>query len=85
MLSQTAIFTKLVRDYMGPPPVLVAAAEECGSVVKKVCSAQASSALVVDDLQRPLGIVTEQDICLEPRRGGDVCCAVRCLLRFDFQ
>ncbi len=48
---------------MGPPPVLVAAAEECESVVQKVCSAQASSALVVDDQQRPLGIVTEQDIC----------------------
>jgi len=63
VLSQTAIFTKLVRDYMGPPPVLVGAAEECRTVVQKVCSARASSALVVDSRERPLGIVTEQDIC----------------------
>jgi len=61
--SQTAIFTKLVRDYMAPPPVLVDIAEGCAEVVQKVRSARASSVLAVDDMGQPLGIVTEQDIC----------------------
>jgi signal-transduction protein with cAMP-binding, CBS, and nucleotidyltransferase domain len=63
VLSQTAIFTKLVRAYMGPPPVLVSGSEGCGEVVRKVREARATSALVVNHRNNPRGIVTEQDIC----------------------
>jgi signal-transduction protein with cAMP-binding, CBS, and nucleotidyltransferase domain len=48
---------------MGPPPVLVDAADSCEKVVRKVRDARASSALIVNHRQHPQGIVTEQDIC----------------------
>lgn len=63
MLSQTAIFTELVRDYMGPPALVVKATDSCGSVVKGMREAQATSALVSNAHAYPIGIVTEQDIC----------------------
>lgn len=63
VLSQTAIFTKLVRDYMGPPPLVVEATDTCGHVVERMRETRANSALVTDKTLRPVGIVTEQDIC----------------------
>ena len=62
MLSQTAIFTKLVRDYMGPPPLMADAADTCSSVVARIRETAASSALVYGD-GAAIGIVTEQDVC----------------------
>ena len=63
MLSQTAVFTKLVRDYMGPPPVVVSESATCGEVVRRMREMRANSVLVVDGDNRPVGIVTEQDVC----------------------
>lgn len=61
--SQTAIFTRLVRDFMR-----AAAHFDCplgtplGDVVKGMAAARASSAIVVDAARRVAGIVTEQDV-----------------------
>ena len=63
MLSQTAIFTKLVRDYMGPPPVIVSPTDDCGFVVQRMAETKASSALICKQHSEPIGIITEQDIC----------------------
>lgn len=62
MLSQTAIFTKLVRDYMGPPALQAETGATCGETVENMRLAGASSVLVVDEHQRPVGIITEQDV-----------------------
>ena len=63
MLSQTAIFTKLVRDYMGPPPVIVKPTDSCSRVVRRMAETKASSALICNQKAEPIGIITEQDIC----------------------
>jgi CBS domain-containing protein len=61
--SQTAIFTRLVRDFMR-----TAARFDCplgtpmGDVVRGMAAARASSAIVVDGSGRIAGIVTEQDV-----------------------
>ncbi|MBI3452065.1 MAG: CBS domain-containing protein [Rhodospirillales bacterium] len=60
--SQTAIFTKLVRDFMGVAPFICPAGARLGEVVVGMTARQASSALVVDAVGRIVGIVTEQDI-----------------------
>lgn len=63
MRSQTAIFTKLVRDFMR-----TAAHFDCplgtplGEVVRGMAAGRASSALLVDTAGRVAGILTEQDI-----------------------
>jgi CBS domain-containing protein len=62
MLAQTAVFTRLVRDHMGPPPLLVAASDSCRVVVQQLRDARASQAIVSDGQGRALGIVTEQDV-----------------------
>ena len=62
MLAQTAVFSRLVRDHMGPPPLLVAASDSCREVVERLRNAGASEVIVSDDVGRALGIVTEQDI-----------------------
>ncbi len=36
MLAQTAVFSRLVRDHMGPPPLLVAASDSCRVVVEQL-------------------------------------------------
>lgn len=63
MTSQTEVFTKRVRDYMGAPPVILHEADKCGKMVEEIRSQKSSSALVVDGDNAPVGIVTEQDIC----------------------
>lgn len=61
--SQTAIFTKLARDFMRTTPHY-----DCplgtglGEVVKGMAAARASSALVLDPSGRIAGILTEQDV-----------------------
>ncbi len=62
MLSQTAVFTKLVKDYMGPPPLAAKVTDTCGTVVARMRQDAANSALVSNG-GLPVGIVTEQDIC----------------------
>ena len=63
VLSQTAVFTKLVRDYMAPTPLLVSAADTCSEVVARIREHKANSALITDEQSCPLGIITEQDVC----------------------
>jgi signal-transduction protein with cAMP-binding, CBS, and nucleotidyltransferase domain len=62
MLAQTAVFTRLVCDHMGPPPLLVAVSDSCRVVVERLRSMGASEVIVSDEQGRALGIVTEQDI-----------------------
>ena len=63
MSSQTEVFTKLVRDTMGPAPLSVKAVDDTAAVVQRMCRAAADSVVIVDDKECPVGIVTEQDIC----------------------
>ncbi|HEX6980314.1 MAG TPA: DUF294 nucleotidyltransferase-like domain-containing protein [Alphaproteobacteria bacterium] len=60
--SQTAIFTKLVRDFMRPPPFLCAVGTRIADVVAGLTAGGVSSAIIVDNVGRVAGIITEQDI-----------------------
>ncbi|MBI3708421.1 MAG: CBS domain-containing protein [Proteobacteria bacterium] len=60
--SQTAIFGKLVRDFMGRAPLAVATGAPAGRVVADMAAAASTSALVLDGAGRIIGIVTERDI-----------------------
>lgn len=62
MLSQTAVFTRLVRHHMGPPPATVRDTATCGQTVALLRDAGVSSAVVTDATDQPIGIITEQDI-----------------------
>ncbi len=61
--SQTGVFSQLVRDHMRQALVVVRAGTSCADMVAATAEAAASSAIVVGDDGRPLGIITEQDIC----------------------
>jgi len=63
MLSQTAIFRRLVREHMGAAPVSVPAGTACAEVVRRMREDQASSCVVEDADGRVRGIVTERDVC----------------------
>jgi signal-transduction protein with cAMP-binding, CBS, and nucleotidyltransferase domain len=60
--SQTAIFSKLVKDFMRRVPLAVDTGVPCARVIELLTAEDASSATVTDGEGRPLGIVTEQDI-----------------------
>jgi len=62
METRTAIFSKLVKDFMRDVPLSVAAGTPLGEVAQKMEAVDASSATVTDAEGRPVGIVTEQDI-----------------------
>ena len=62
MLTQTAVFTRLVADHMGPPPLVVAASDSCRRVVERLRDSERSEVVVADAAGRALGIVTEQDV-----------------------
>ncbi|MEE8393127.1 MAG: DUF294 nucleotidyltransferase-like domain-containing protein, partial [Rhodospirillales bacterium] len=62
MRSQTAIFSKLVKDFMRQVPLSVKTGAPCRDVIAQMAAGSASSATVVDSAKRPIGIVTEQDI-----------------------
>ncbi|HSH41490.1 MAG TPA: DUF294 nucleotidyltransferase-like domain-containing protein [Arenicellales bacterium] len=63
MPQRTEVFTRLVGDYMGDPPVSAPERTRCAELVDRLRQQQAGSAVVVDDVGTPVGIVTEQDIC----------------------
>ena len=63
MLSQTTVFTHLVRDTMRSAPVHCSPDTKCSDVVTRMCESGSSSAVIVNADNRPVGIVTEQDIC----------------------
>ncbi len=62
MLSQTAIFSKLVKDFMRSSPLALKTDTPCPDVIAKMGEADKSCAIITDDRNRPLGIITEQDI-----------------------
>jgi len=62
MRSQTAIFSKLVRDFMRPSPLIIERETSLSEVAERMATADVSSALVVDDGGRLKGIVTDQDM-----------------------
>lgn len=61
MPSQTAVFTRLVREHMRTPPPAVAPETPCREAVARLVEAAATAILVADE-GGILGIVTEQDI-----------------------
>ncbi len=63
MPARTDVFTRLVGDYMGAPPVLVGTADPVGLLLSRMRHQDASSAVVIDGDGLPIGIITEQDIC----------------------
>ncbi len=62
MLSHTAVFTRLVRDHMGPAPVTVPVGTSCEDAVRRMRDAQADSIVIVDGDGTPVAIITEQDV-----------------------
>lgn len=61
MASQTAVFTRLVRDHMGPAPPTVPIDTGCADALALMSVERASCVIVTDGVQRIVGIVTEQD------------------------
>ncbi len=62
MLSHTAVFTRIVRDHMGPAPITVPVATSCGDAVRRMRESRADSVVVIDMHGEPCGVVTEQDV-----------------------
>lgn len=62
MSTQTEIFRRLVKDRLGDPPVCLGPDASVRDLVEKMEVETASSAVVVDDARRPVGIITEQDV-----------------------
>ena len=60
--SQTAIFSRLVKDFMRRVPLAVTAGTSCADVIAGMADRMASSATVTDPEGRPLGIITERDL-----------------------
>lgn len=73
MSSETALLGKLVRDFMDPPPPVVAPGTGCADAVAAMTAAGRSSLLVGDPAGGIEGIVTEQDVTrrIAFRAGGD--------------
>ena len=61
MQPRTAIFSKLVRDFMNKVPLAVSAGTSLGEAVERMVSNEASSVTVIGAGGEPIGIVTEQD------------------------
>ena len=62
MQPQIAIFSKLVSGSMDRRPLTVGAAASCADVVDRMAAEEASCATIVDTANRPIGILTEQDV-----------------------
>jgi CBS domain-containing protein len=58
----TEFFFKRVRDYIGGAPALVPPDAPLRDVAGAMTTGKKSVVIVIDDNQRPLGLVTEQDI-----------------------
>ncbi|MBT7485244.1 MAG: CBS domain-containing protein, partial [Rhodospirillales bacterium] len=62
MQSQTAIFSKLVRDFMRDSPVVVASGCPVGEAVALLAASENSCVTVINGVGVPVGIVTEADV-----------------------
>ena len=60
--ARTAIYTKLVRDIMRDTPLTAPPDIQLAELVKLLTKARASSVVLIDNNNQPLGIITEQDI-----------------------
>ena len=76
MESRTAIFSMLVRDAMRDVPLAVPMATTLSQTVRRMESAEASSATVTDAEGCPVRFVTEHDITR--RRTGMVLTTSNC-------
>ena len=61
-ISQTAVFRRIVRDHMAPPPVQVREDARASELMLRLRERRASAAAVVDGRGGLVGIVTEQDL-----------------------
>lgn len=62
MRSQTAIFSKLVSDFMRQAPLALVATSTVSEAIRAMSAAAVSSVIVTDPQGLVVGIVTEQDI-----------------------
>ena len=62
MRSQTAIFSKLVRDFMRQAPLVLGPSNPVSEAIEAMREARVSSVVVTDAQGMVVGIVTEQDI-----------------------
>ena len=60
--NQTAIFSKLARDFMRTPAIAVTGGTSCLDALTKMTESDRTAVTVVDSDFRPIGIVTERDI-----------------------
>lgn len=64
--SQTAVFSMLVRDFMHSRNKVLAIplGTPCAEMIDMLAAERAGCAVVVDPMERPIGIITERDIAL---------------------
>ncbi|MFZ1416380.1 MAG: DUF294 nucleotidyltransferase-like domain-containing protein [Defluviicoccus sp.] len=64
--SQTAVFSMLVRDFMHSRNKVLAIplGTPCAAMIDMLAAERAGCAVVVDPMERPIGIITERDIAL---------------------
>lgn len=64
--SQTAVFSMLVRDFMHSRNKVLAIppGTPCATMIDMLAAERAGCAVVVDPMERPIGIITERDIAL---------------------
>ncbi len=62
MHSQTQVFRRLVHEHMSRAPLRLSPGASVRELVEALARERASSAVVVDEAGRPLGILTEQDV-----------------------
>ncbi|MDS4011863.1 MAG: DUF294 nucleotidyltransferase-like domain-containing protein [Defluviicoccus sp.] len=64
--SQTAVFSMLVRDFMHSRNKVLAIppGTPCAAMIDLLAAERAGCAVVVDPMERPIGIITERDIAL---------------------
>jgi CBS domain-containing protein len=60
--QRTSIFSKLIGDFVGPLPLLVAPDTSLRETIGRMADGKASVAVITDIDNHPLGILTEQDV-----------------------
>jgi len=62
MAASTELYLKRVKDYVGGPPGTASLVSTLRQIVGVMTTDKLSAVVIVDEDQRPVGIVTEQDI-----------------------
>ena len=62
MRSQSLLFTKLVKETMRQSPPHVPTSADCAAAIAAMREGDSSSVTIVNEHQRPVGILTEQDV-----------------------